>query len=72
MPPPVIGVGEPEREMNGLRAGEGFSGRSLLPSTMGEGTSESKEEVELVSLSSAPSALAERLDGALVFVADAG
>ena len=38
MPPPVRGVGEVEREMKGLKAGDG---RSLLPSTMGEGTSES-------------------------------
>lgn len=64
MPPPVIGVGEAEREMKGLRAGDGRSGCSLFPSTKGEGASESRDEVELVSLSlsSAPSAAADRFE----------
>ena len=68
MPPPVRGTGEAEREMNGLSAGD--STRSLWPSSVEEGDSDSSdgdsgstEERDAVSLSSVPSALAAGFAG---------
>lgn len=49
-PPPVTGVGEPEREMKGLTAGDA---RSSLPSSSGEDVR--VEEYEESTISEVPS-----------------
>lgn len=53
--PPVTGAGEPEREMNGLKAGA--AGGSLLPSINGDAEDELEELLETEALSCVPSVL---------------
>ena len=55
--PPVTGAGEPERDVNGLKAAVAGAVRSLLPSINGDEDAELEELLEAELLSFVPSVL---------------